>query len=243
MEKVFFELVNSKKIFCYLAEPIKSEKKIIIMSHGFRGNNTGPARQFVDFQRFLNKHNYSVLRIDLPNSGNSDGDYIDVSYDEWVNTIVYFAKKYLDLNYKVALLGQSMGAAATVIASTKPELLNKIPCILLWVPGVNDGDFTGNSEEVFEEAGQKYKGKFWIEAHNANFFKCLKDYKGGIHLVYGEKDRYINQKLREKVIKIVKEKNQSFMVLKNQDHSPWEHNIVKSVYKEQLEELNKYFNL
>lgn len=242
MEKVFFENLNNKKIFCYLSEPVNTQKKMIIMIHGFRGTSTGPARQFVDFQKLLNKRGFSVLRIDLPNSGNSDGDYLDVSYDEWVNTVVYFAKKYLDLDYKVALLGQSMGAAATVIATSKQDLKDKIPCILLWVPGVNDGDFTGEYDEIFEEAGQKYKGKFWIEAHDADFFKCLKEYKGGIHLVYGEEDRYINKKLRDRVIELVKEKNQPFMVLEKQDHSPWEYDIVQNVYKAEIEKLNEYFN-
>jgi len=240
MEKVYFEVVKNKKIFCYLSEPTKTQNKIVIMAHGFRGDNSGPARQFVDFQRLLNKNGFSVLRIDLPNSGNSDGDYLDVSYDEWVNTIVYFANNYLNQNYKVALLGQSMGAAATVIATSKDELKDRIPCILLWVPGVNDGDFKGGYDEIFEEAGQKYKGKFWIEAHNADFFKSLSEYKGGIHLVYGEKDRYINQGLRDKVIRLVKENDQSFMILKGQDHSPWEFNLVQNVYKEELEILEKY---
>ncbi len=243
MEKVFFENINNKKIFCYLSKPNSSQKKIIIMIHGFRGSSVGPARQFVDFQRILNNEGFSVLRIDLPNSGNSDGNYIDVSYDEWVDTIVYFAKKYLDKDYKVALLGQSMGAAAIVIATSKQELKNKIPCILLWVPGVNDGDLTENSEEVFEEGGQKYKGKFWTEASNANFFKHLQDYKRGIHLVYGEEDRYVSKALRDKVIEIVKKKGEPFMILKGQNHSPWEFNTIQNVYNEELEVLKKYFNL
>lgn len=239
MEKVYFEKINNKKIFCYFAEPEPTQKKLIIMSHGFRGANHGPARQFVDFQRFLNKEGFSVLRIDLPNSGNSEGDYIDVSYDEWVNAIVYFAKKYLDLDYKVTLLGQSMGAAATVIATSRQDLKDKIHCILLWVPGVNDGDFKGGYEEVFEEAGQKYKGRFWIEAHNADFFKCLEEYKRGIHLVYGEMDRYISKDLREKVIEIVKRKGEPIMILKGQDHSPWEYDVVQEVYKQELVKLKE----
>lgn len=211
------------------------------MVHGFRGTSVGPARQFVDFQRILNKEGYSVLRFDLPNNGNSDGDFLDVSYSEWVNVIVYFAKKYLDLGYKVALMGQSMGGAAVAVATSRPELKNKIPCILLWVPGVNDGDFKGGYDEVFEEGGQKYKGRFWKEAHEANVFKCLQDYTGGIHLVFGEKDRFISKPLREKVIKIVKGKRQPFMVLKGQDHSPWEYNLVQEVYKEELIKLKEYF--
>ncbi len=165
-----------------------------------------------------------------------------MSYDEWVSTLAYFSKKYLDSGYRVGLMGQSMGGAVTVIATSKEELRDKIPCILLWVPGVNAGDFNGDTNEVFEEAGQKYKGRFWLEARNANFFKCLDEYKGGIHLVYGEKDRYINKALRDKVIEIVKRKGEPFMVLKGHDHSPWEYDVVQEVYKQEIAKLKQYFD-
>ena len=240
-EKVYFEKVNGKDIFCALAEPEPNQKKMVIMSHGFRGSSIGPARTFVDFARILNKNGYSTLRFDQANSGNSEGDYLDSSYNEWVNTIVYFVKKYINQGYKVALLGQSMGGAATVIAASK--LKSKVPCILLWVPGVNEGDFKGKPDEIFEEGGQKYKGRFWLEAREVNFFKCLNDYKGGIHLVYGEKDRYISQELRNKVIDMVKAKEQQTKILKGQDHSPWEYDLCQEVYKEELELLNKYLHL
>jgi esterase/lipase len=236
-EKVYFEEVSGKQVFCDFSKPENSEKKIVIMSHGFRGSSIGPARTFVDFQRILNKEGFSVLRFDQPNSSNSEGDYLETSYNEWLDTIVYFVKKYLDQGYKVALLGQSMGAATTVVATSRSELKDKIPVILLWVPGVNEGDFNGNAEEIFEEGGQKYKGKFWLEARNADFFKCLNDYKGKIHCVYGEQDRYISQELREKVVNAVKEKGQPTMILKGQDHSPWEFDSAQEVYKEELELL------
>lgn len=240
-EKVYFEEANDKQIFCDFSEPDNPQKKIVIMSHGFRGSSTGSARTFVDFQRILNKEGFSVLRFDQPNSGNSEGDYLETSYNDWVNTIVYFAKKYLELDYKVALLGQSMGGAATVVATSRPELKDKIPVILLWVPGVNEGDSNGNAEEVFEEAGQKYKGKFWLEARNADFFKCLNNYNGRIHLVYGEKDRYISQELRGRVTEAVKSKNQPVKVLEDQDHSPWEYDLCQEVYQEELEMLKSSF--
>lgn len=236
-EKIYFEQINGKNVFCDFSEPENSQKKLVIMSHGFRGSSVGPARTFVDFQRILNKNGFSVLRFDQSNSGNSEGDYLETSYNEWVDTIVYLAKKYLDQGYQVALLGQSMGGAATVIATSRPELKDKIPVILLWVPGVNEGDFNGEAEEIFEEGGQKYKGKFWLEAKEADFFKCLDNYKGRIHLVYGENDKYISQELRDKAINAVKAKNEPVVVLKGQDHSPWEFALAQEVYKEELKLL------
>ncbi len=238
---VSFENISGKKIFNILTEPEASNKKLVIMSHGFRGSSIGPARTFVDFETILVNNGYSVLRFDQPNSGNSEGDFLEVSFNEWVSTIVYFTEKYLRLGYQVGLFGQSMGAAATVIAVSKNDLAEKIPCILLWVPGVNEGDFNGNPDEVFEEAGQKYKGKFWMEARQENFFKCLEKYDGGIHLVYGENDKYVRKELREKVIEIVKAKSQPYMVLKDQDHSPWAYDKAQEVYKQELEFIKKHF--
>lgn len=236
MDKVFFEKINGKKVFCVFSE--STTKKLVIMSHGFRGDCNGPARQFVDFQRILRKEGYSVLRFDQPNSGNSEGDYIDSSFKEWVNTTVYLAKKYLGLGYEVNLFGQSMGATATVIAANDVKIKNKIPCLLLWVPDAKT-TIRVNPKKVYEEGGQKYKGSFWQEAKDANFFQCLDSYQGKIHLVFGEVDRYVERELIDKTIQIVKAKHQETMILKGQDHSPWEFDLVQEVYQQEISKLKE----
>lgn len=238
MDKVYFEEINNKKVFCVLLESSTNSKKIVIMSHGFRGTNVGPARQFVDFQKVLNNEGYSVLRFDQPNSGNSEGDYIDSSFTEWINTIVYFAKKFIDLGYEVNLLGQSMGATATVVAANDQKIRNRISCLLLWVPDP-ETDFSGDPQKIYEEGGQKYRGSFWQEAKDANFFQCLNNYQDKIHLVYGEMDRYISKELMDRTIQIVKDKGQDTIVLKNQDHSPWEFDLVQEVYNQELTKLRE----
>lgn len=211
------------------------------MSHGFRGSSLGPARTFVDFARLLLSHGISVLRFDQPNSGNSDGQYLSSSFDEWVNTITYFARKYLERNDKVALLGQSMGATATVVASAREELRGKIACLLLWVPDPKTS-FHQAADGMYEEEGEKYPGTFWLEAKRANFFACLQTYERGIHLVYGEHDRYISETVRRQVIEKVQEKGQPIMLLHGQDHSPWEYDLAQKVYQEELQVLQTSFS-
>lgn len=240
-DKVFFEKINDRNIFCILNDASKDKKQIVIFSHGFRSSTIGPARTFVDFSRILNKVGISTLRFDQPNCGNSEGDFLDSSFDEWVDTTTYFAKKYLDLGYKVSLLGQSMGGATTIAVTARIDVKNKIPCIILWSPGVNDVDFKGGFDEIFEEGGQIYKGKFWIEAQKNEIFKSLNEYKGKIHLVYGESDRFISQELRNKTIQIVKDKRQPFMILKGQDHSSWEFEESQVVFKEELKLIKSSF--
>lgn len=239
-EKVYFEDVDGKKIFCDFAEPENPQKKIVIMSHGFRGSSIGPARSFVDFARILNENGISSLRFDQPNSGNSEGNYIDSSFDEWIDTTTYFAKKYLELGYKVYLLGQSMGATTTVIATARPEIKDKIPCIILWVPDPKS-TFSEDPNKIEEEGGQKYKNTFWQEAKDSDFFRCLNDYNGKIYLAYGEDDRYISQELRNQVVKVVEEKGQLVKILRGQDHSPWEFDLAQEVYNEELELLKSLF--
>jgi len=239
MDNIQIETTNNKQIVTYYSEANDQSKKIVIMSHGFRGSSLGPARQFVDFQKILNKNGYSVLRFDQPNSGNSDGDYVDSSFLEWVQTTVFLADKYINSGYQVALLGQSMGATTSVIAASSPKLKGKIVCLLLWVPDAKS-DVDVDPSRIYEEGGQKYKGSFWTEARDSNFFDCLESYNGGIHLVYGEVDRYVKKALIDKTIRIVEEKGHPVMVLKGQDHSPWEFDVVQKVYKNGLEVLHKF---
>ncbi|MBI5122876.1 alpha/beta hydrolase [Candidatus Roizmanbacteria bacterium] len=187
---VSFENINNKKIFQIFTEPEVSQKKIVIMSHGFRSSTIGPARTFVNFEKILLNNGFSVLRFDQPNSGNSEGDFIDSSFTEWVDTTTYLAKKYIEKGYKVCLLGQSMGATTTMAVTSRDEVKNKILCIILWVPDP-ESSFDKNPENILEEEGQKYKELFWKEACETNFFKNLKEFTGGIHLVYGETDKYV----------------------------------------------------
>lgn len=243
VDEVFFENVNGKRIFCCLSGPSPasvSRKSLVIMSHGFTGSSTGPGRAFVDFARLLVGEGFSALRFDQPNSGNSEGDYIDSSFREWVETIAYLGKKYLEQGYQLALLGQSMGATAATIATTHPYLKDRVECLLLWVPDPK-ADFSGDQEAVFEEGGQKYRGSFWKEARESDFFGCLERYTGGIHLVYGEHDRYVSAELREQVTSKVEQKGQGVTTLKGQDHSPWDYAIAQDVYRMQIAKLKQHF--
>jgi len=207
---VSFELINDKKIFHIISEPETSTKKIIIMSHGFRGTSIGPARTFVDFEKLLLREGFTVLRFDQPCGGNSEGDFIDSSFNEWINATRYFVEKYLNQGYEVVLLGQSMGATTTMIVAGQEKLKDRIPCIILWVPDAKS-DVDVDPDEVYEESGQKYKGRFWIEVKEADFFRALDKYPGGIHLVYGETDKYASEKLRNQTIEKVKSKSQKYL--------------------------------
>ena len=237
---VFFETIRGKKIFSIISEPDKKANKLVIMSHGFRGTSVGPASSFVNFTKILVEKGFSTLRFDQPNCGNSEGDFINVSFREWVNTIVCFANKYIGDGYKVALLGQSMGATASLIAATRAELRKKIPCVLLWVPDPESDNNHTDDKAISEEAGERFHMSFWNEARDMNFFESLDDYQGKIHLVYGKKDKYVSEDLRKKTINKILEKKQKVMILNGEDHSPWRYDTSQKVFKEEAVILSKY---
>jgi len=132
-----------------------------------------------------------------------------------------------------------MGATTSMVVAGQPQLKNLIPCVILWVPDAKSS-VKVVPEKIYEEGGQQYLGKFWIEAREADFFKAVDHYTGKIHLVYGEEDRYVSKRLRDKTIAKIKAKGQDVMVLPNQNHSPWEFEVSRKVYKEELKFLNQH---
>lgn len=235
--EIFFEEIDYKKVFT-VTDLVAGSKKLVLMSHGFRGTSCGPARQFVDFANLLNENGISAVRFDQPHSGNSEGDYLQSSFIEWVKTTTHFAKKYLEAGYEVILMGQSMGASTSVIASAQQELRGEISALLLWVP---DPKSTTQviPEKVYEEGGQKYYGKFWQEAKDSDFFTCLEQFEGEVHLVYGEDDRYIKPELRQQVIDLAKEKGAQVEVLPGEDHSPWKYESAQKTMRKHIEFLKE----
>jgi pimeloyl-ACP methyl ester carboxylesterase len=235
--KIFFETINGKNVFV-VTDLVADSKQLVLMSHGFRGTSCGPARQFVDFATLLNRNGISCVRFDQPHSGNSQGSYVDSSFDEWVQTTTYLAKKYLEQGYQVTLMGQSMGASTSVAASAQPDLRDKIPALVLWVPDPKT-TITVKPEKIYEENGEKYYGKFWQEAKASNFFNCFEQFQAKIHLVYGEKDRYIKPELQQQVIDLANKKGALVDILPGEDHSPWQYDTAQLIMKKHIQLLKE----
>lgn len=243
--------VGGRRIFTVFTEPDVPQRKLVIMTHGFRGESTGPARAFVNFERLLLEDGFSCLRFDQPWSGNSEGDFLDSSFNVWIETLAQLAGRQLGAGYRVALLGQSMGATATMIAVARADLRERIPCIALWVPDAKqpadkrDEDYDpppDPSLDFVEEAGQRVRPQFWIEAGAADFFSCLDAYPGGVHLVYGEHDRYVPPKLRARTTEAVRARGGEVMVLAGQDHSSWDYDVSQAVFAEERRFFGRYIS-
>ena len=173
-------------------------KSIVIFCHGFRGTNIGPSRFFVRTARRLAERGISSLRFDQYGRGNSEGDFFDSRFSDWVETIRVIAEEYMKNGYKVALFGQSMGGSAAIAAAAE---LPKLSALVAWAPDPNVDEFTGSEHEIVEEGGQRVRARFWQEAHDARVAEKLALVKAPAYIVQCTADAYVNKENRDTLTK------------------------------------------
>ena len=139
-------------------------RDIVIFCHGFRGTKIGPSRFFVRAARKLADHGICSLRFDQYGSGDSAGDFMDSSFDDWVASIIGLGNRYIGLGYRVGLVGQSMGGAAVIAAAA--ALGNHLSSAVLWAPDPSVDQYEG-TDDWSEEGGERVQGRYWREAHEA----------------------------------------------------------------------------
>src|SRR4051794_432200 len=108
------------------------QKRIVLFCHGFRGSKIGPNRFFVPLARRLAEAGVCSLRFDQYGSGDSEGEFLKTSFEDWVTTTKTLAERYVDEGYQVGLLGQSMGGSAVIVAAA--TLGRRVSSVVAWVP-------------------------------------------------------------------------------------------------------------
>lgn len=123
-------------------------KGIIIIIHGyFSSNKIGPARLYVQLARLFEILGYCVYRFDAYGVGDSDGEYIDFSFDSQKRdflSIIEDVKKCYP-KHKIILCGHSAGSNISMLLASQ---LNEIEKMILISPAF--GFFSGK-EKLLEQ--------------------------------------------------------------------------------------------
>ncbi|MDP9235846.1 MAG: lysophospholipase [Chloroflexota bacterium] len=162
-EEIYFEDVAGVAIAVavHYARTDGGGESFVVMAHGFHGDKTGGARHFVDLARDLARRGISTLRFDQPGNGDSAGNFEDASFDRWVATVKHFAERLSSAGHKVALLGESMGAVATMAAAA--DLGKRICGTALWSAGPLLGARTEPPKDGWmEEGGQQVSWNYCV---------------------------------------------------------------------------------
>lgn len=215
--KIERRVINGHSLAVYETNVSRGQKSIVIFCHGFRSSAIGPNRFFVRAANALAAKGISSLRFDQYGSGNSDGDFIDSEFDDWVDTIIEIAKTYLARSYQVALFGQSMGAAATIVAASR---LADLAVAVCWVPDPSIDEFVSNGLPYHEECGERVGIRFWEQAHNAKIPEALSSVPVPMFIVQCGNDEYVSKENHQAIVKYAQPQH-TIKMYPGYKHSQW----------------------
>ena len=234
-ELVGFENVDDRNL-AYVFHDAGS-KKIVVMAHGFRGSKLGPQRLFVDLARKLAEKGISSLRFDQYGCGDSEGDYSEISFMDWVKSIKYFVEKYSMNGCQVVLFGQSMGGAASFVAASEISGINSIAA---WAPDLKvDIPETAKSGQI-EEHGQVFSGGFWEEASEADILGSYKKISVPVFVLASQKDEVITPTSNSALFDAQQEKD-TFLIMDDWNHSKWTHKQGQAAISQTVDFISSQF--
>lgn len=113
-------------------------QKLVILSHGFTGSKSESGRLFISLARRLASDGLNVLRFDFMGSGDSSGDFFDMTPNTEIADLLSVWQWARKRGYKeIGLLGFSYGAAVTVCAAHQIGEDSCLKTVVTWsgVPG------------------------------------------------------------------------------------------------------------
>ncbi|HET8628546.1 MAG TPA: alpha/beta fold hydrolase [Thermomicrobiales bacterium] len=212
-------------------------KRVVICCHGFLGSKIGPRRFFVRLARHLQRRGVCALRFDQYGSGDSEGDFFDSSFDNWITTAKALARDYREAGYRVALLGQSMGGA-TVLAAAG-DLGDLVTSVVAWVPDPSV-DAMPPTGEWTEEEGQRVQARYWREAHDADIVGRFRAITAPTLVFLASDDAYVSAENRQALL-AARQAHQRTEILEGWPHSAWTYDQATEVIDQSADFLIAHF--
>ncbi len=172
-------------------------QKLVLFIHGFVGTKVEPHRMYKKLSDRLCNLGYTVLRFDFVGSGDSDGNFEDMTIEgevqDGINVVDYCMEKY---NYKeIYILGYSMGGCVASILASRV----KNNGLVLWSPVSNpfwnfhhiigDEKFRmGLEGKEIDYFGDVVGQDFFQNLMEIDPIKALHDYQKSTLIIHGTKD-------------------------------------------------------
>lgn len=236
---VAFRNMNQQIIgILHMPDNIRPGEKIpgILMFHGFTGNKTEAHRLFVHVAKSLSEHGFMVLRFDFRGSGDSDGEFEDMTLPGEVSDAeraltFLLRQRNIDRN-RIGVIGLSMGGRVAAILASKDK---RIKFAVLYSPvlgSLRERSLSFLGKEKIERLNSGEAVEFFAEGWYIKkaFFETV-DYivpldiidsiKVPMLIVQGDKDPLIPVEVAMRAyekIKGVNEKNELYIV-RGGDHT------------------------
>jgi len=207
----------------------------IVMFHGFTGNRTEAHRLFVHVAKSLSKEGFIVLRFDFRGSGDSDGEFEDMTLPGEVcdaaEALTFLMEQRNVDGDRVGVLGLSMGGRVAAILASKDR---KVKFAILYSPalgplkerflsqmGKEELEKLDSGEPIEVSSGWYLKKEFFETVDYIVPLDIMKSVKVPTLIVHSDKDEVIP--LEEAVegyelIRGLNEKNDLYIV-RGGDHT------------------------
>lgn len=226
---------ESAKLFGIIHRPLHAGKRpSVLFCHGFEGNKCGLNRTYVNLAQELSKRGFVSLRFDYRGSGDSEGEFKDVTLEgevsDTLKAIELLAKDdQVDPN-RICLLGRSLGSVVAVQAAARHRAIKSIA---LWAPiyspdfweklsiASQKGTLTEFQRRAMERLRKIPSEAFLSQFFSVNIGKELEVLsKTPLLLIHGEKDLVVAIQQSEMYQKARqgKEGATSFIRLPNTEH-------------------------
>jgi uncharacterized protein len=124
----------------------------VIILHGFTGNKMEPHFIFVKLSRALEKAGIASVRFDFTGSGESDGDFKDMTPDSELADANYILDYLIEQDFidkdRIGICGLSMGGYIGGI--TAGDNRDNVKGLCMWAPAGNIGDLFLEREKDWE---------------------------------------------------------------------------------------------
>ncbi|QAT62179.1 alpha/beta fold hydrolase [Acidilutibacter cellobiosedens] len=172
-------------------------KNLVVLIHGFVGTKIEPHRMYKKLSERLSKIGYSVVRFDFVGSGDSEGDFknmtISGEIEDGINVIEYYKKEFN--TEKLYILGFSMGGCVASILASKVNSDG----LVLWSPVSNpfwnfynllshDEFLKGIKGNDIDYLGDVVGKDFFNELLYINPLEYAKNYKNPVLIIQGSGD-------------------------------------------------------
>lgn len=223
----------------------------VIFLHGYTGNRIEDHRLFVKAARDFCEHGMACLRFDFRGSGESQGDFADVTLDGEITdafAAISFLRDYDEIDQTgIGLVGLSLGGSVAACVSAA----NTVSSVALWAPSVfvdllveRGGEIVRDPyawlPENFKDAVKKQgkvdiggflRGKAYFESlKKVDPLREIVKYEGPVLIVHGSEDNVVSPMNSELIYDTVKGQRRLIMI-DDADHAfssvHWERQLIE----------------
>lgn len=183
--------------YLHMPDDATGKVPLVYMFHGFTSNKMEDHFYYVRLSKRLEKLGIASLRMDFGNSGESDGNFENMTPSSEIKdgiNIVKYGKSIANIDLdRIGLIGSSMGGMIAGIVAR--ELKEDIRCLCLISPAANIEQimksYFQNDSRIADINGLLFSKNAFDDVKTINPYERARGFIGDVLIVHGTKDEAV----------------------------------------------------